>query len=101
MVPNTVAFIVFSVPPNIVHISGNQNKSEGDKVTLNCTADGNPEPNITWTVGNIKKHFGSSFPLTITGKQDEGVYTCTADNGIGSQDSDNVSITVESKSNCY
>ena len=67
---------------------------------LNCTADGKPTPNITWTVGDINKHFGSSFPLTITGKQDEGNYTCTADNGVGSQ-SDNVPITVESKLNCY
>ena len=52
-------------------------------------------------MGDVKKHIGSSFSLTITGKQDEGNYSCTADNGIGSQVSDNVSITIESKLNCY
>jgi len=70
-------------------------------VTLNCTADAKPTPKITWTMGDVKKHIGSSFSLTITGKQDEGNYSCTADNGIGSQVSDNVSITIESKLNCY
>ena len=38
-----------------------------------------------------------SFPLTITGKQDEGFYRCTAEIGVGSPDSKDVFVTVASK----
>jgi len=91
-------FAPLTDPPNITHITGNLTVNEGDKVTLNCTADGYPTPNITWTIGDMKKHFGSNFPLTITGKQDEGVYRCTADNGVGSLSSSVVLVNVQSKS---
>ena len=65
-------------------------------MTLNCTADGRPAQNITW-IGASKNHSGSSFSLTIAGKEDEGIYTCTANNGFGNSVSHTISITVESK----
>ena len=37
-------------------------------------------------------------PLTIAGKQDEGIYRCTADNGAGRPARRDVSITLTSKS---
>ena len=69
--------------------------NESDTVTLTCTADGNPTPNITWT--RVSDNSPVSFPLTIT-KQDEGGYRCTADNGVGSPDSDVTFISVECRS---
>jgi len=68
---------------------------ETEEVTLNCSAKGIPTPNITWT--RISDNSSVSFPLTITGKQDEGGYRCTADNGIGNPASKVVYIIVESK----
>ena len=65
-------------------------------VLLNCTADGNPEPNITWT--RLSDNSTVSISLTITGKQDEGGYRCTADNGIGNAAISDVFITVQCKS---
>ncbi|XP_068685507.1 hemicentin-2-like [Montipora foliosa] len=89
-------------PPNITSISLNQTVvDEGDVVLLNCTADGNPEPNITWTrlAGNgadVRVGPAETY-LNIAGKWDEGPYRCIADNGIGNEDfSDVLNITVES-----
>ena len=50
-------------------------------LTLNCTADGNPEPNITWT--RLANGETVNMPLTVTGKKYEEGYRCTASNDIG------------------
>ncbi|XP_068685530.1 fibroblast growth factor receptor 3-like isoform X2 [Montipora foliosa] len=81
-------------PVTITSISLNQTVDEGDVVLLNCTADGNPQPNITWT--RLSDKSTVSISLTITGKQDEGGYRCTADNGIGDVVFSDVFITVQS-----
>ena len=47
---------------------------------LNCTADGNPPSNITWTRLVSNSHV--TFPLAVS-RRDEGGYRCTADNGFG------------------
>jgi len=61
-----------------------------------CRADGNPAPNITWT--RLSDNSVVPLPLTITGKQDEGSYRCTADNGDDNPASKDVFITVQSNS---
>jgi len=78
--------------PKITHISGSQTLNKGDQVSLNCTADGNPAPNVTWT--RLSDNSVVTFPLTINGKQDEGNYRCTADNGVGNPVIRDTSITV-------
>ena len=75
----------------ITHVSDNQTANEGDKVMLNCTADGNPPPNITWT--RLSSDNRVTFPLAVR-RQDEGGYRCTADNGIDIKVRD-VFITVQ------
>ncbi|KAL9964639.1 hypothetical protein ACROYT_G028311 [Oculina patagonica] len=78
--------------PQITSISGNQTLNKEDTTSLNCTADGNPKPHITWI--KVSDNSSVSFPLAITGKENEGIYRCTADNGIGSPVSKDVSIIV-------
>ena len=63
----------------MTHVSVNQTVNEGDKVILNCTADGNPPSNITWTRLSSNSHV--TFPLAV-GREDEGGYRCTANNGF-------------------
>ena len=82
-------------PPKITYVVGNQTANVKDEVSLDCTADGNPAPSITWT--RLSDNSVVSSPLTITGKHDEGYYRCTADNGISSPDSRDVFVTVQSK----
>ena len=76
-----VSFVFcFLDAPEITHISDPQTLNAGELLTLNCTADGNPAPSITWTrlsTGNIV-----NMPLTVTGKEYEGGYRCTASNSI-------------------
>ncbi|XP_069598469.1 roundabout homolog 4 isoform X2 [Ranitomeya imitator] len=72
--------------------------------TMNCRAEGNPEPTIEWyrngeSVNFSKGHNalilgGSLFLLHIRGKSDEGVYTCVARNSLGTAMSRNASLTI-------
>ena len=82
-------------PADITRISGNQTVNETDVVTLSCSAEGVPTPSITWT--RVSDNIPVSFPLTITGKKDEGGYRCTADNGIGTLATQIVYVFVESE----
>ncbi|KAG8568224.1 hypothetical protein GDO81_013928 [Engystomops pustulosus] len=71
---------------------------------MNCRAEGNPEPTIEWyrngeAVNFSKGHSslipgGSLFFLHISGRSDEGVYTCLARNHLGTAVSRNASLTI-------
>lgn len=53
---------------------------EGENVTLNCTADGHPAPNITWR--RLSDNNDVTMPLKNISRHYRGSYRCTADNGI-------------------
>ena len=76
----------------MTHISNNQRLNAGSSVTLNCSADGNPPPVISWT--RVSDISAVVFPLTNIGLQHEGTYRCTANNSVGSAVTRDVSIVV-------
>lgn len=84
-----------TVPPVITHISADRTVKKGDTVLLDCKATGFPAPTINWT--RVSDNSVVRMPLRISGKQYEGTYKCTADNGFGKPVSRDVSLTVQSE----
>ena len=67
--------------------------NEGESLSLNCTADGNPTPNITWT--RLSNNSVVTMPLTIN-RHSEGGYRCIAENNVNLDTAD-VFVTVQCK----
>uniref|UniRef100_A0A7N8YHV6 Cell adhesion associated, oncogene regulated n=1 Tax=Mastacembelus armatus TaxID=205130 RepID=A0A7N8YHV6_9TELE len=81
-------------PVSIMEGLTNQLVSPGFSARFSCIARGNPSPNITWLFNadpiTPSQHFqisGSSLVITHVTPQDEGMYQCLLDNGIGSAQS--------------
>uniref|UniRef100_A0A8C7G360 Roundabout homolog 2 n=1 Tax=Oncorhynchus kisutch TaxID=8019 RepID=A0A8C7G360_ONCKI len=90
--------------------------SKGEPATLNCKAEGRPNPTVEWYKDRERVETdrddprshrmllpsGSLFFLRIVhgrrSKPDEGVYTCVARNYLGEAVSRNASLEVASKS---
>ncbi|XP_013887566.1 cell adhesion molecule-related/down-regulated by oncogenes [Austrofundulus limnaeus] len=80
--------------PSITEGLGDQVVSSGSSAHFTCSVRGSPSPNITWLFNADpiapSSHFhisGSSLIITDVTMQDQGVYQCLLDNGIGSAQS--------------
>lgn len=83
------------VPPSIMSEprSGNVTVRKGTTVSLECKANGNPTPTVSWTRISHKRHrsipdkdltnHGMILTLDNVGRRDAGKYQCTATNGVG------------------
>ena len=70
-------------PPEFNNVSSDTVVVEGDRsITLECIADGEPAPNITWTkvytygIGSVVLGTGNQFVLE-TNRNNSGTYRCT------------------------
>ncbi|CAI5640413.1 cell adhesion molecule 3 isoform X4 [Oreochromis niloticus] len=78
--------------PNVVIHPESTLPREGEKFSLRCVGNGNPEPTIyTWDKkdGGLPlqaKPDGAVLHFLMLNKSDNGVYVCHADNGIGSSE---------------
>uniref|UniRef100_A0A2C9L4W2 Ig-like domain-containing protein n=1 Tax=Biomphalaria glabrata TaxID=6526 RepID=A0A2C9L4W2_BIOGL len=81
-------------PARIYMITETQMDYEGDTAQLYCRAEGKPTPTITWYKSNNESitnvggyriaNNGDLIILNATWKDHMDLFTCKADNGIGS-----------------
>ena len=88
-------------PPEFNRVSRNVVFVEGDhSITLECIADGEPTPNITWTkvyaLDSGVLETGNQFVLE-SNRNNSGTYRCTAYNGIGTAPNRTVKVEVNCK----
>ncbi|XP_035696465.1 protein amalgam-like isoform X1 [Branchiostoma floridae] len=91
-------------PASIISISDAIAVTVSDRVTLQCVADGNPPPNITWTKNGVllpsvahtlsNDVRASSVTLKRVRMNNTGAYVCAASNGVGKADSKAVQLSV-------
>ncbi|XP_006812730.1 protein turtle homolog B-like, partial [Saccoglossus kowalevskii] len=91
-------------PPTITTSPVDQTVHEPNSVTLNCEATrGKPAIAVTYTwkkgsddirIGGRYSLNGGSLTISVTVREDDGIYTCYASNGIGQPDSASATVTV-------
>ena len=71
-----------TVPSNIDAIQY-QNVTEGDNLTLTCTASGMPQPKVSWIKPGGQRHNGHMLEVTQINRTQRGKYICEASNECG------------------
>ena len=71
-----------SVPSNIESIR-DQNVTEGDNLSLTCTASGMPQPKVSWIKPGGQRQYGHMLEFTNINRSRAGEYKCEASNECG------------------
>lgn len=93
-IPDGDAFLSSAEPLSIAQGPADQFVSRGSSARFSCVATGNPSANVTWLFNANpiapSRRFqvsGSSLVVSDVTPQDEGLFQCLLDNGIGSAQS--------------
>ena len=96
MATDTVDVIVY-IPATVSIATPFLTTVVGDSVDLQCVANGNPLPTVTWYKDQalVAGQTEETLPISMVTLADEGVYTCMATNEYGS-DSKEIQLVVKS-----
>ncbi|XP_048051162.1 sialoadhesin-like [Megalobrama amblycephala] len=83
-------------PPKSVSVSISPSGEivSGDSVTLNCSSDSNPPPEISWFKGGTFVGSGRIYSISKISSDDSGEYKCRSINEHGEKYSDTVTLNV-------
>ena len=70
------------MPSNIESIR-DQNVTEGDNLSLICTASGMPQPKVSWIKLGGQRHYRHMLEVTHINRTEAGKYKCEASNECG------------------
>uniref|UniRef100_A0A671XD27 DS cell adhesion molecule like 1 n=1 Tax=Sparus aurata TaxID=8175 RepID=A0A671XD27_SPAAU len=103
--------LIVTVPPRFVVQPNNQDCIYGKAGVLNCSVEGYPPPKVMWKHAKGKRNPQQYHPVPLTGRiqimsngsllirhvleDDRGYYLCQASNGVGSDISKSMILTVK------
>ena len=72
---------------------------EGETVIIRCRADANPPANVMWRRAGVRGVWSTEPEVVLdnVGKEEAGVYTCTAHNSLGVSGPKEIILNVECK----
>jgi len=86
------------IPPQVTSepADGNVVVKKGSSVSIKCHASGNPKPHVTWKKVNEDDIAGNGevMELSKVTRHHEGVYECSASNGVGIMASSKINLRV-------
>ncbi|XP_025408165.1 neurotrimin isoform X2 [Sipha flava] len=90
------------VPSRIKSVTsgGNIDTKKDSTIKLNCEADGNPVPNITWTRKNNvlpngeRNATGDTYIIQSATRHDAGLYICSAYNTVGQVAEQTITVNI-------
>lgn len=86
------------IPPTIYSepADGNVIVKKGSSVSIKCGASGNPKPQVTWSKLTEVEVMGSGevMELSQVTRHHEGVYQCSASNGVGAKATARINLRV-------
>jgi hypothetical protein len=97
-------FLVFILDAPTIRLLGSPqiDLEEGkDNLHLRCEADANPPASIVWRRAGRSEiaSLTESLQLRPVGRRDSGLYTCTAQNSVGTSDALTVQLDIKCKLN--
>ena len=79
--------------------AGNVSLSEGDSVMVRCRTDSNPPASVAWRRAGVAGVWSTREEVLIeaVGREEAGIYTCTAHNRLGVSGPREIVLNVECK----